>query len=140
MLSKQQETSESSAYEGKQGKIRSLKTPPIEVFQNIYIDRSYRIDLEIPEFTAVCPKTSLPDFGRIYISYRPKEWCIELKSLKEYFLFFRSLGIFQENVANKVRDDLVKACNPLWIRVLVDYNTRGGIHSKVSSVYQIAEG
>ncbi|HMY46646.1 MAG TPA: preQ(1) synthase, partial [Leptospiraceae bacterium] len=95
-------------YESKQDHIRELKTPDIEVFRNIYNDREYRIDMEIPEFTAVCPKTGLPDFGILYLSYKPAEHCLELKSLKEYVLSYRNVGIFHENVVNRILDDIVK--------------------------------
>ena len=83
-----------SSYEDKQTHIINLKTPEIETFTNIYKDRDYTIDFTIPEFTAVCPKTGLPDFGTIHISYIPDKFCVELKSLKEYMLYFRNVGIF----------------------------------------------
>ena len=122
-------------YESRQDNIRSLSLPSIEVFKNLYTDHLYRVDFEIPEFSAVCPKTNLPDYGTIFISYRPHQYCIELKSLKEYFFAYRDLGIFQENVANRVRVDLVKACQPRWLRVHVDYNIRGGIKTHVTSIH-----
>ncbi len=125
-----------SSYEGKQDHIRQLETPPVEVFRNIYADKEYRIDLEFPEFTAICPKTGLPDFGTIYISYSPARECLELKSLKEYFLFYRDKGIFHENVVNRVLEDLVRACSPRWMRVRADYNVRGGIHTTVRASYR----
>jgi 7-cyano-7-deazaguanine reductase len=124
-----------SSYEGKQNHIRELATPVIEVFENIYSDKDYMIDLEIPEFTAICPKTGLPDFGTIYISYSPDKSCLELKSLKEYFTSFRNVGIFHENVVNKSIDDIIKACKPRWIELRAEYNVRGGIHTSVSRVY-----
>lgn len=124
-----------SLYESKQDHIKDLLTPPIEVFTNIYSDQNYRIDMEIPEFTAVCPKTGLPDFGTLYLSYRPNEFCLELKSLKEYVLFYRDIGIFHENVVNRVLEDIVKACKPRWARLNGDYNIRGGIKTRVSRTY-----
>lgn len=129
------DTNSPSSYEGKQDHIRELDTPAIEVFRNIYSDRDYRIDLEIPEFTAICPKTGLPDFGIVYISYRPDDWCLELKSLKEYFMYFRNVGIFHENVVNRSMDDLVHSCNPRWMRIRATYNVRGGITTTVSRTY-----
>ncbi len=122
-------------YEGRQEHIRDLKTPQIETFKNIYFDRTYSINFEIPEFSAICPKTSLPDYGIIYIKYQPELYCIELKSLKEYILFYRNLGIFQENVANKIIDDLVTACKPKKIHLQLDYNVRGGIRTVVKVYY-----
>ena len=120
-----------SNYEGKQEFILDLKTPSIEVFTNIYSGKRFLVSLEINEFTAVCPKTGLPDFGTVYIDYQPQNVCLELKSLKEYFLFFRNIGIFHENVVNRVIEDLVKVCNPFYIKVRVDYNIRGGIKTVV---------
>ena len=126
------------SYEGRQEKVRQLKPPPpsIEVFQNIYSDRPYRVNFEIPEFSAICPKTSLPDYGMLSISYYPRNYCIELKSLKEYILFYRNLGIFQENAANRIRDDFIQACDPLRLRLHLDYNVRGGIKTRVSLIYK----
>jgi len=129
---------QSGSYEGKQEHIRELQTPAIEVFRNIYEDRDYRIDFEIPEFTAICPKTGLPDFGIVYITYYPDQWNLELKSLKEYFTSYRNLGIFHENVVNRVLDDLVKACSPRKMIVHADYNVRGGIKTRVSARYRRA--
>ena len=123
-------------YEGRQDHIRDLKTPEIEIFRNIYPDRDYRIDMEVPEFTAICPKTGLPDFGIIYISYKPDRSCLELKSLKEYFHYYRNTGIFHENVVNRVLDDIVKWASPRWLRVHADYNVRGGIKTRVTATYR----
>ncbi len=126
----------SETYEGKQDHIRDLETPAIEVFHNIYEDRDYRIDLEFPEFTSICPKTGLPDFGTFYISYRPDQFCLELKSLKEYFFYYRNVGIFHENVTNRVLDDIVKACQPRSLRVRSTYRVRGGITTTVTRYYR----
>lgn len=120
-----------SDYEGRQEHIPGLVTPVIEVFENIYPGKDYLVKLEIPEFTAICPKTGLPDFGTIEISYRPAKVCLELKSLKEYFIFYRNLGIFHENVVNKVFDDISKACQPNALKVKAVYNVRGGITTTV---------
>ncbi|HBS05980.1 MAG TPA: NADPH-dependent 7-cyano-7-deazaguanine reductase QueF [Leptospiraceae bacterium] len=123
------------AYEGRQDHVRDLKFPEIEVFANIYPGKSYRIDMEIPEFTAICPKTGLPDFGILYLAYKPAEFCLELKSLKEYVTAYRNVGIFHENVVNRMLDDLVKACKPRWMRLHGDYNVRGGIKTRVTATY-----
>ena len=124
-----------SAYEGRQNHIPSLETPFIEVFENVYVGKDYLIQLEIPEFTAICPKTGLPDFGQIEISYRPDKLCLELKSLKEYFIFYRNVGIFHENVVNKVFEDIVKASHPNALKVKAVYNVRGGITTSVEREY-----
>ena len=125
-----------STYDDKQDHIIQLDTPPIETFKNIYSSNKYLIDISIPEFTAVCPKTGLPDFGTIHISYEPADCCVELKSLKEYILFYRNLGIFHENVVNKILDDFIKWVNPNYVKVIGDYNLRGGIKTTVTREYK----
>lgn len=120
-----------SSYEDKQLDVKKLNTPLIETITNIYEGNEYTIDFTIPEFTAVCPKTGLPDFGIIEISYIPKKVLVELKSLKEYILFFRNVGIFHENVVNKIFDDFVKVAKPKYLKVVGDYNPRGGIKTIV---------
>lgn len=126
----------SPTYEGRQDHIRDLKTPEIEVFRNIYQDKSYKIKFIFPEFTAICPKTGLPDFGTIYILYEPEQYCLELKSLKEYFLFYRNVGIFHENATNKILEDLVKSCKPRWMKIKIIYNVRGGITTTCYAEYK----
>lgn len=124
-----------SSYEDKQDHIPDWKTPEIEWFANVYAGKNYKIEFTIPEFTAVCPKTGLPDFGSIFIEYSPREKCIELKSLKEYFLAYRNMGIFHENVVNKVLEDLVRSVDPVYLKVVGDYNVRGGVKTVVSREY-----
>ncbi len=124
-----------SSYEGLQGKIRNLKTPGIDTWKNQYPDRVYTIQIDIPEFTCICPKTGLPDFATIIIKYAPGKECIELKSLKYYTLFFRDIGIFNEHAVNKMLDDLVKSCKPRWIEVFGEFNARGGIKTTVVAEY-----
>jgi 7-cyano-7-deazaguanine reductase len=107
----------------------------LEVFENQYPDRDYFITYINEEYTSVCPKTGLPDFGKITIHYIPDKLCLELKSLKYYFLEFRNQGIFYEAVVNKILDDLVAACKPRYMEVIGEFTTRGGIHSQVKSIY-----
>jgi len=123
-------------YSEKQDHIPDLKTPPVEVFENIYSGNTYSVKIDIPEFTAICPKTGLPDFGVISIEYKPAKYCLELKSLKEYFLFYRDLGIFHENVVNKTLDDLAHSCKPLYMKIKAIYNARGGIVTTVEREYE----
>lgn len=122
-------------YEGLQEKIRKLQSPKIEVWENQYPDKNYIINLNISEFTCICPKTGLPDFATIYINYRPKKWCIELKSLKLYINWYRNLGIFHEHVVNKILEDTVNACKPRWCEVMGEFNVRGGIKTTVRAEY-----
>ena len=107
----------------------------IEIFQNPAPERDYEIHMECPEFTCLCPKTGQPDFAVIEITYIPDRLCIELKSLKLYLWSFRQEGAFHEKVINDILDDLVKACKPRFIRVVGDFNVRGGIHTSVSVEY-----
>lgn len=125
-----------SSYEGLQEDIRKLETPKIEVWKNRYPDKKYTINLEIPEFTCICPKTGLPDFAIIKIQYTPDRFCIELKSLKYYINFYRNIGIFHEHLINKITEDLIKACKPRWMRIEGEFNPRGGIKTTVIREYK----
>ena len=107
--------------------------PEIETWQNHF--RSYEILIDDPEFTSVCPRTGLPDFGHLTIRYMPKDRCLELKSLKEYLFCYRNLGIFQENICNRVLDDMVQACDPIWAEVKGDFRPRGGISTVVTATH-----
>ena len=125
-----------SPYEGLQNKVRSLNTPKIDTWTNRYQDRNYIVDIDIPEFTCICPKTGLPDFAVIKIRYTPDKLCLELKSLKMYMIFYRDTGIFNENAVNKILDDCVKSCKPRWMQVTGEFNARGGIKTTVSAEYK----
>ncbi|MCK9604641.1 MAG: preQ(1) synthase [Candidatus Omnitrophica bacterium] len=125
-----------SSYEDLQGGIRGLKAPVIEAWKNQYPDKDYTITLNVPEFTCICPKTGLPDFALIKIEYSPDKYCIELKSLKMYTIFYRGIGIFHEHLVNKMLDDLVKASCPRWMRITAVFNPRGGITTTVSREYK----
>lgn len=103
--------------------------PEIATWENQY--PGYEIVIDIPEFTSVCPKTGLPDFGVLFIRYVPDKKCLELKSLKEYLVAYRNLGIFQENIVNRVLQDVVKAARPVWAEVKGDFRPRGGIGTTV---------
>ena len=105
--------------------------PAIETFPNPRPDRDYEIDIRCPEFTSVCPKTGLPDFGEIRIQYVPGDRCIELKALKYYLLDFRNRGIFYEAVTNQILDDLVGVCAPRRMTVTGAFSARGGITTTV---------
>jgi 7-cyano-7-deazaguanine reductase len=107
--------------------------PEIETWPNQF--RNYEVEFLVPEFTSVCPKTGLPDFGTITIRYVPDKLCLELKSFKMYTLAFRELGIFQENVVNCFLRDIVKACKPVWVTVTGDFTSRGGISSRMTATW-----
>jgi len=110
--------------------------PPIDVWENQYRDNDYVIKIVHPEFTSVCPKTGLPDFGTITIEYIPDKYCLELKSLKYYFLEYRNTGIFMENTVNKILEDVVKAAKPRSCTVTGDFTSRGGIKSIITATYK----
>ncbi len=129
-----------SSYEGLQKNIRSLKTPKIDAWLNQYSDKAYTIIMEIPEFTCICPKTGLPDFAHIKIEYSPEKYCIELKSLKMYTIFYRNLGVFHEHVINKILEDFVQACKPHWVKITGTFNPRGGIQTTVIREYTMGDG
>jgi 7-cyano-7-deazaguanine reductase len=103
--------------------------PEIETWPNQF--PGYEIVVDDPEFTSVCPKTGLPDFGNIVIRYEPNRLCLELKSLKEYLQAYRNLGIFQENIVNQVLEDVVRWAKPVWAEVKGEFRPRGGISTVV---------
>lgn len=114
--------------------------PAIETWANQYKGREYTIEISCPEFTSVCPKTGLPDFGTLHLRYQPADRCIELKSFKLYLQEYRSLGIFQENIVNKVLEDVVKAASPVWAAVEGDFAARGGLTTNVEASYSQESG
>jgi 7-cyano-7-deazaguanine reductase len=113
-----------------------MASSTLETFPNPRPGRDYEIDIRCPEFTSVCPKTGLPDFGVIVISYVPDELCLELKALKYYMVGFRNQGIFYEAATNQILDDLVAACRPRRMTVVGDFTSRGGISTTVTAKYE----
>ena len=107
--------------------------PAIECWENQY--PGYEIEIVLPEYTAICPKTGLPDFGTLYVKYVPDKWCLELKSLKEYITAYRDIGIFYENAVNRILRDLADACKPVSMQVRGEFTPRGGIQSRVEAHY-----
>ena len=103
----------------------------LDVVKNEFPNNKYEINISIPEFNAVCPKTGLPDFGTIYINYIPNKLIVELKSLKLYIVAYRNFGIFHEHVTNKILEDFTMACKPKEIEVMGDFKPRGGIKTTV---------
>ncbi|HTV55618.1 MAG TPA: preQ(1) synthase [Terriglobia bacterium] len=109
----------------------SAPLPEIDTWPNQYPD--YEIEIQVPEFTSVCPKTGLPDFGKLTLVYTPRKKCLELKSFKMYILAYRNLGIFYENVVNRVLRDVVKAVDPVRATVTGEFTPRGGLESKITA-------
>ncbi|MCE5309964.1 MAG: preQ(1) synthase [Acidobacteriales bacterium] len=112
--------------------------PSIDVWENQY--PGYEIEIEMPEFTSVCPKTGLPDHGTIRISYMPDKWCLELKSLKMYMIAYRSLGIFQENAVNRFLRDIVAAAKPVSATVTGEFAPRGGVFTRITASWSKKRG
>jgi 7-cyano-7-deazaguanine reductase len=110
------------------------RLPEIETWPNQYAE--YEIEIVMPEFTSVCPKTGLPDNGTLRLIYTPLARCLELKSLKMYTLAYRNLGIFQENVVNRLLTDVVKAADPVQATVVGDFAARGGLSTRVTATYK----
>ena len=108
--------------------------PEIETWPNQY-STGYEIEIEMPEFTSICPKTGLPDHGTLILRYIPDKLCLELKSLKMYTLAYRNLGIFQENVVNRMLADVVKYAKPIQASLTGDFMPRGGVHTTVTANY-----
>ena len=111
-------------------------TATIETFPNPQPARDYEIAIRCPEFTSMCPKTGLPDFGEIRITYVPGDRCIELKSLKYYMFEYRNRGVFFEAATNQILDDLVSACEPRHMIVVGDFAVRGGMKTVVTASYK----
>ncbi|MEA3328724.1 MAG: preQ(1) synthase [Candidatus Omnitrophota bacterium] len=128
-------TRKKHSYRSLQKNIRRLKTPKIEIWKNQYPDKEYLINLDLPEFTCICPKTGLPDFAVIHIEYAPDRWCVELKSFKLYLLFYRDLGIFHEHAVNKILEDFVRAGKPKKVKISAEFNIRGGIKTTIVAEY-----
>ena len=103
----------------------------LETFANPNPGRDYTIRIRMPEFTCLCPKTGQPDFATLNLEYVPAESCVELKSLKLYIWSFRDEGAFHEAVTNRILDDLVRACEPHYMRLTAEFNVRGGIYTTV---------
>ena len=106
--------------------------PELETWPSQYPE-DYEVTIAIPEFTSICPKTGLPDFATIVVTYVPDGRCVELKSLKEYLTAYRNLGIFNENVVNRVLADLASALEPRRMAVRGVFTPRGGIQTTVEA-------
>ena len=112
----------------------SARLPEIETWPSQY--RGYQIKIVIPEFTSVCPKTGLPDFGTLTLEYVPDKLCLELKSFKHYTLAYRNLGIFYENVVNRMLADVVRTVRPVSATLVGEFTPRGGLRSTITATYR----
>ncbi|RKZ69853.1 MAG: NADPH-dependent 7-cyano-7-deazaguanine reductase QueF [Gammaproteobacteria bacterium] len=111
----------------------------LEIFDNPTPERDYTIRIRLPEFTCLCPKTGQPDFATLDLEYVPEKSCIELKSLKMYIWSFRDEGAFHEAVTNEILSNLVKACEPRFMRLTAEFNVRGGVYTTVVAEHKNPE-
>lgn len=118
---------------------RMIREARLERFANRTKVRRYEVEFACPEFTCVCPASGFPDFATIHIKYVPREWCVELKSLKLYLNQYRDRGIFHEDVVNVILDDMVKLLDPWDIQVVGDFNVRGNIKTIVRAEHSREE-
>ena len=134
-----EQATDTSGYQGKQDHIRGLKIEPdLDVIENIFEDRDYVVRLVTEEFCSICPKTGLPDFAALEISYIPDKYLVEEKALKLYLTAYRNLGIFQEHATNKVLEDFVRVVQPRWAKIEAEWNARGGIGVNVVAEWKKA--
>ena len=110
----------------------SAPSKDLQVFENPSPGRDYVIQFQVPEFTCHCPLTGQPDFAHFRIEIVPDAYCVETKSLKQYFWSYRNEGAFHEKVTNTIVDDIVKAIRPRFIRIHADWFVRGGIRTFVT--------
>jgi 7-cyano-7-deazaguanine reductase len=129
-------TVKKSSYESRQDNVRTMRLPEIESVANKYADRNYTISLDVQEFSCVCPKTGMPDYAVFEIEYVPDRRLVELRALKLYLTAFRNIGIFHENVTNRIADDFIRACRPRCFRIKGVFNVRGGIKTAVEREYR----
>ncbi len=125
-----------SEYENLQKEIRSLDLGRIESVRFPYGKNVTHVTIESEEYTSICPKTGMPDFGKITVHYLPDKKIVELKSFKLYLHRFRNVGIFQENAINKILDDLVKSCSPRFMVVIGEFKARGGLKTRISARFE----
>jgi 7-cyano-7-deazaguanine reductase len=114
----------------------SRPSKTLETFPNPAPERDYRIHMEIPEFTCLCPMTGQPDFATLKLEYVADGLCVELKSLKLYIWSYRDEGAFHEAVTNRILDDLVRATRPRYMRLEAKWNVRGGIYTTVTAEHR----
>lgn len=117
----------------------SKPSKKLEVFDNPNPERDFVINIDMPEFTCLCPKTGQPDFATLHLSYIANQHCVELKSLKMYIWSYRDEGAFHEAVTNQILNDLVKACNPRFMRLKAVFNVRGGVYTNVIAEHKSAD-
>lgn len=116
--------------------VEAIRADLLDTFEYEYAGRELRLEFETDEFTSVCPWSGLPDFATLRVTYVPDRRCIELKSFKYYLMSFRNVGIYYEHLTQRLLDDLVRACAPLYLRIDGDFRQRGGIACRASAEYR----
>ncbi len=111
---------------------RVIEAAKLLCFENPNQDRPYEISIELPEFTCKCPFSGYPDFAVLRLFYQPGPKVLELKAIKLYINSYRDQCISHEEVTNKILDDLVRASNPNWMKLVADFNPRGNVHTVVT--------
>jgi 7-cyano-7-deazaguanine reductase len=114
----------------------AIRADLLDTFPYEYPGREIRIELETDEFTSVCPWSGLPDFATLRVTYVPDRLCLELKSFKYYLLSYRHVGIYYEHLTHRILEDLVRAVDPLYMRIAGDFKNRGGIGCKATAEYR----
>ena len=125
-----------SAYSGLHRHIAHIKLPLLEAVENIYFSKGYTVTYTYGEFTSICPKTGLPDFGSLKIEYAPQKTVVEEKSLKLYLVGYRNAGIFKEFAAIKILFDFCETVKPKWARIHAEFAPRGGIPSIIDAQFK----
>jgi 7-cyano-7-deazaguanine reductase len=110
---------------------RAIAEARLICFANPRRGRAYEVSIELPEFTCTCPFSGYPDFAVLRLLYQPGPRVLELKALKLYVNSYRDRAISHEEVANRILDDLVDACDPVWMQLVADFNPRGNVHTVV---------
>jgi 7-cyano-7-deazaguanine reductase len=111
----------------------------LETFANPSPERDYYIEIRIPEFTCLCPRTGQPDFAVLVLHYVPDSACVELKALKQYVWAYRNQGAFHEAVTNRIMDDLVSRLAPRYMRLTAQFNVRGGLYTTVTAEHRMQD-
>ncbi len=114
---------------------RAISEAELICFGNPNLQRAYEISIELPEFTCLCPFSGYPDFAVLRLKYQPGPRVLELKAIKLYINSYRNQYVSHEEVANRILDDLVKACDPIWMSLDADFNPRGNVHMVVNVSY-----
>jgi 7-cyano-7-deazaguanine reductase len=110
---------------------QAIAAARLNCFENPRPGRPYEVSIELPEFTCTCPFSGYPDFAVLRLLYQPGPRVLELKALKLYVNGYRERAISHEAAANRILDDLVQACDPVWMQLEADFNPRGNVHTVV---------